>query len=128
MRLSGLTSAAMLLTGACATTPQASIEDRTLSFGCNDTVVVGRIENGAYRPVKSENDPLGHGWISATLKVKRVVRGSSVPVVLPVEYFAHEYLRSDRDFMFVLRRTPSGYRISTAQLMWLRPRLASQCG
>jgi hypothetical protein len=107
--------------------PDASLEDRTLSYGCNDTVVVGRVTNGAYQPVQSENDILGHGWISATLHVRKIVRRTNVPANLPVRYFAHTYMREDRDFMLVLKRSAGGYEIATGQLMSVRPLLASHC-
>ena len=117
-----------LLTAACATVPQASVEDRTLPFGCDDIVVVGRVENVAYEHVKSEDDLLGHGWVTARLKVQRVVKGAGVPPFLPVRYFAHTYMRQDRDFMLVLKRiSPEGYEIRTGQLTSVRPRLASRC-
>jgi hypothetical protein len=70
------------------------------------------------RAVASEGDILGHGWISATLKVRKVVRGAIVPSVLPVVYFAHTYLREDRDLMLGLTRTDDGgYVITTSQVM-----------
>ena len=119
---------AVLLTAACTAGPRASLGDRTLAFGCNDVIVVGRIENGALQPATSQHDLLGHGWISATLKVRKVIRGSGVPSVLPAKYFAHTYMRQDRDFMLVLARTrDGGYEINTGQPMALRPRLADRC-
>jgi hypothetical protein len=127
MRILILSVPAMLLTVACATGQKASLEDRTLPFGCNDTVVVGRVESGAYEPVKSENDLLGHGWISAKIKVRKVVRGERVPLVLPVRYFAHANMRQDRDFMLVLGRSGAGCEIKAGQLMSVRPVLATSC-
>ena len=127
MRFPILPASALLLSAACATVPQASLEDRTLSYGCNDMVVVGRVKNGAYQPAQSENDILGHGWISATLHVRKVVRGAGLPAVLPVSYFAHTFMRQDRDFMLVLKRSDTGYEITTGQLMSVRPLLASHC-
>lgn len=103
------------------------LENRTLQFGCNDVVVVGRIENGAYQSIETENDLLGHGRIAAQVHVRKVVRGGGVPTVLPVRYFAHSYMREDREFMFVLERTDTGYEIKFGQLMALRPLLASRC-
>ena len=117
----------MFLTAACATVSQGTAEDRTLQFGCTDTVVIGRIENGAFQDVTSENDILGHGWVTAKVLVRRVVKGANVPPLVPVRYFAHAYMRDDRDFMLVLKPTSQGYEIRTGQLMWLRPRLASRC-
>lgn len=50
-----------------------------------------------------------------------------MPSVLPVRYFAHVSMREDRDFMLVLKRTGTGFEITTGQLMSLRPRLSSRC-
>jgi hypothetical protein len=128
MRLSTLCLSVILLTTGCASAPKASLEARTLGFWCDDVVVVARLENGTFTPVKSEDDILGHGWISATLKVRKVVRGASVPSTLPVKYFAHTYLREDRDLMLGLTRTRDGdYKITTSQVMWF-PILAKHCG
>jgi hypothetical protein len=108
--------------------PQASEDDRTLPFGCNDLVVIGRVENGTFQHVDIDGDILGHGWATAKLKVRRVIRGPNLPSVLPVRYFAHTYMRDDQDFMLVLSRSEKGdYTIETGQLMWLRPHLADQC-
>ncbi len=127
MRVAIITVSAMLLSAACATVPKASLEDRTLSYGCNDLVVVGSIMNGAYEPAPSDNDILRHRWISAAVHVRKVVRGAGLPAVLPVRYFAHTYMRQDRDFMLVLKHTGIGYEVTTGQLMSVRPLLASAC-
>jgi hypothetical protein len=127
MRLPMLSLAAMLWTGACATAPEASLADRTLPFGCDDVVVIGNVTNGSYRPVESADDLLGHGWITATVNVRRVIRGPQVAPVLPVRYFAHAAMRENRDFMLVLRRTGTGFEITTGQSMSLRPRIAGRC-
>ena len=118
---------ATLLTISCASQPRVRAEDRTLSFGCDDAVVVASVHNDAEEPVKSDNDLLGHSWFSATLNVKHVVKGPNLPPVLHVRYFSHAAMRQDLDFMLVLKRTGSGYEITTGQLMWLRPHLAQGC-
>lgn len=108
------------LTSACATVQSATIEDRTLSHGCSDTIVVGRIKN--------DEDILGHGWIDAHAEVKRLVRGGEVPSSLPIKYYAHTYMREDRDFMLVLSGSHSaGFELRHAQLMSVRPRIAAKC-
>jgi len=127
MRPVSLTVSIGLLTAACATVPQATLEDRTLSYGCNDAVVIGTVTNGAFAAVKANGDILGHGWVSATLRVRKVVRGARLPAVLPVRYFAHTYMRQDEPFMLVLKRVDARYEIETGQLMRLRPLLASHC-
>jgi hypothetical protein len=128
MRLSVLSVTIMMLIAGCAAASPVSLEDRTLSFGCDDIVVVGSIVNGAYQPTEADNDVIGHGWISATVKVRHVIRGTRIPSVVPVKYFAHAYMREGQDFMLVLERADAGYEIATGQLMSLHPRLASRCG
>ena len=103
-------------------------EYRILTFGCSDRVVVGRVKNGDFHPVIDPDDFLGHGWIDAELKVKRVVKGTKIGPKLQVRYFAHTYMRDDRDFMFVLTSQPDGkLLIRKGQLMSMHPRLAGQC-
>jgi len=127
MRPALLTVTISLLSAGCATVPQASLEDRTLAYGCNDTVVIAIVANGAFTPVEANDDILGHGWVSATLHVRKVVRGERLPAVQPVRYFAHTYMRQDQPFMLVLKHIGAGYEIKTGQLMRLRPLLASHC-
>lgn len=116
------------ITPACATVPTASEEDRTLAFGCDDTVVIGKLKNDDYQHVDIEDDILGHGWISAELSVRKSVKGNVPQPVVPVKYFAHTYMREDRDFMLVLSEAEDRtYHINTAQLMSVHPRLASRC-
>lgn len=126
MRLPILTVTPALLSTACATMSPATLGDRTLPYGCNDTVVVGTVRNGAYEAIPN-NDILGQGWISATLHVRKVLRGGALPGFLPVRYSAHTYIRQDQDFMLVLKHSGAGYEITTGQLMRLRPLLASRC-
>ena len=116
------------LVAGCASTETASLADRTLQYGCNDLVVIGRLKNeGDYSPLEAKGDILGHGVMTATISVHRVVRGAHVPSRLPVSYAGHTFLRDDRDFMFVLERNRAVYTISTAQLMTARPLLATHC-
>jgi hypothetical protein len=118
---------AALLVGSCATQPQVRVEDRRLIFGCSDIVVIAGVRNEREEPARTRNDLLGHSWFTATLNVKHVVRGTGVPTVLPVRYHAHASFRQDLDLMLVLKRSGSGYEITTGQLMWFRPFLASRC-
>jgi integration host factor subunit beta len=127
MRLSAVTASGLLLISACAAMPQASLENRTLAYGCSDIVAVGSVTNRAYEPVGNNGDLIGHGWISATLHVRRTIRGATLPAALPVRYLAHTNMRQDRDFMLVLKRGGAGYEIAAGQLMSARPLLASHC-
>jgi hypothetical protein len=116
------------LATACAAIPPASEGDRVLAFGCADVVLIGRIKNGDFEPVNDKDDILGHGWFNAEVEVQRVVKGTGVPPRVPVRYFAHTYIRSDRDFMLVLHRGENGaYVIEALHLMSVRPRLATRC-
>ena len=113
---------------ACRTEPQASLEDRTIQAACADVVVIGKVQNRTFTLVRPSEDLLGHGWVTATLHIKRVVKGPKLPPVLPVRYFAHTYMRGDRDFMLVLRPSLNGtYQVTTGQLMSARPLLADYC-
>ena len=116
------------LTPVFASAQPATIEDRTLSYGCSDTVVVGRIKNGDYAPVHDDEDILGHGWIGASIKVRRLVRGAKLPSSLTIKYYAHTYMREDRDFMFVLSENgKGGFELKHAQLMSVRPIIPAHC-
>ena len=126
MRSSILIAAALTL--LCARAQPATIEDRTLSYGCEDIIVVGRIRNGGYAPVHDDEDVIGHGWIDAHIKVKRLVKGAKQPSWLPIRYFAHTHIRDDRDFMFVLSGdSVAGFEIKQAQLMAVRPMIRANC-
>lgn len=119
---------AVAITSACSTVSPVPIEDRTLSYGCSDAVAVGRLDNGAYETRSgSADDLIGYGRFAATLNVRRVVSGASLPATLPVRYFAHTYMRDDRDFMFVLTPVDGGFEIASAQLMSVRPRAVRDC-
>jgi hypothetical protein len=103
-------------------------DDRTLSFGCNDLVVIGRLKNGEYHAVSDPDDILGHGWVDATLLVRRVVKGVRTRPKMPVRYFAHTYMRDDRDFMLVLSPQPDGALVvRRGHLMSAHPKLAARC-
>ena len=122
-----VTLSVALLAAACATVPHASLENRTLPYDCKDTVVVATVRNGTYESAKSNDYILRRGWVSATLHVRKVVRGERLPAVLPVRYFAHSYMREDKEFMLVLKRARTGYEVEAGQLMQVRPLLASRC-
>jgi len=127
MRFSIISLATLLSLSACATASDAPLEDRILEFGCDDVVVIGRITTRSYDQVSPEDDLLGHGWFSATIRVRRTVKGRRLPSVVPVRYYGHARFRDDREFMFVLGRTGASYDVVTAQGMAARPRLAKSC-
>lgn len=105
-----------------------TVDQQALAFGCEDLVVIGRVKNGDWHHVDDPDDILGHGWVDARLSVRRIVKGNGIDRTVPVHYFAHTFMRDDRDFMFVLSRHPDGSLvISTGQLMSAHPKLAGQC-
>ena len=121
----GLVSGLLL---GCATASSVGPTGETLSFGCDDAVVIGTLKNGSYRHVDIPDDLLGHGWATGEVSVRMVMRGGDVSAAIPVEYFTHAMLREDREFMFVLhRRADRIYEIRNARLMESRPRLARSC-
>lgn len=69
-----------------------TIDERTLAFGCDDMVAIGRMKNGGWHRVDEPDDVVGHGWVDAKLTVRRVVRGSFNGRTVPVRYFAHTYM------------------------------------
>jgi hypothetical protein len=113
---------------ACISMELPTRDERTLTYGCDDLVVVGRLQNGDFEHVEIEDDILGHGWFFAHLKVREVVKGDVLSDQIPIRYFAHTYLREDRDFMFVLREAEDGeFRLRSASLVSIRPFLAARC-
>ena len=128
MRIASLALASGIYLAACATIESASDEDRTMAFGCDDAVVVGRLSNqSADEFVPRSDDLIGHSWMEGILHVRRTVRGAKLSGDVKVRYSAHSFIREDQSFMFVLSRSNMGYMIETAQLMSLNPRVISAC-
>jgi len=128
MNLKSFLLAMMALLPLSTSAQPTTIVERTLSYGCGDTVVVGRIKNGDYTPAEDADDLIGHGWIDAHISVKRLLKGAKPPSPLPVKYYAHTYMRHDRDFMFVLSgNAADGFDIKHAQLMTFRPIISAEC-
>jgi hypothetical protein len=132
MTCKGLWFAAFIISLACtscATIDDTAEEDRTLTFDCNDIVVIGRLNNNRdYEHVEIDGDILGHGWMTGAISVHRPVAGPAVEKKVPVRYFGHTYLREDRTFMFVLSPTDDGiYHLSDQRLMSDQPRPTSEC-
>ena len=126
MRFSFAPLAIALLT-ASAAVAHASSDDRSLSYGCTDTVVVATVGDGTQEPADSTGNLLGSGWFSAPLNVQKTVSGETLPAVLPVRYFAQSPLEQNQEFMLVLKHTASGYEVQAAQLMREQPVPASRC-
>lgn len=120
---------AMIIAALWATVADAKSRERDdIAYGCNDLVVVGRLANQDYQHVEVEGDLLGHGWVTADVKVNDVVFGHTRARKLPVRYFAHTYMRDDRDFVFVLLPAENGrHLVRTARLVEYDPELANHC-
>ena len=118
----GITSLTAFAAGA-----HASSDDRTLPYGCSDTVVVATVADSADEPAESTGNLFGDGWVSASLNVQKVVSGKDLPAVLPVRYFAQTPMRRNDEVMLVLKDTGSGYEVQAGELMRDRPVPASRC-
>jgi len=104
------------------------LPEEPISYGCSDLVVIGRASSLGYTPVAAEDDLLGHGWITARIKPRKVLKQKAPPGEIPVRYFAHAPLNRNLDFLFVLSKEADGeYVIKAASLMAGKPRLAPQC-
>ncbi|MGF7154982.1 hypothetical protein [Novosphingobium gossypii] len=115
-------------TTICSPTRAEEINEQALSDGCGDLVVVGRVQNGDWTRVDDPEDIIGHGWLEATLKVRKLIAGKLETKSIPVSYYAHTYMREDRDFLFVLGKDEnSGWQIKTGRLMSAHPRLKRRC-
>lgn len=120
---------ALMVAPLCATVTDAKSPERDdIEYGCKDLVVVGRLVKQDYQHVEIEDDILGHGWVTADVKVDNVVFGHTLARKLPVRYFAHTYMREDRDFVFVLRPAENGrHLVRTADLVENDRKLANHC-
>jgi hypothetical protein len=100
---------ATLLVSACSTVPIAMSATAPKSFDpARDLIVIGKLTNQDYQGAEIADDLLGHGWITADLRIKQVLRGKSQDRILKIKYFAHTYLREDRSVKVHLRRAGDG--------------------
>jgi integration host factor subunit beta len=73
-----------------------------------DLEVVGRVRNLHYEPIHDPDDLLGHGWITARVRISRVVRGRSPSRLITVRYIAHSFRYGGRPVRLRLRADGSG--------------------
>lgn len=98
-----------LLVSACSTVPIAMSATAPKSFDpARDLIVIGKLANQDYQGAEFADDLLGHGWITADLRISQVLRGKSQDGVLKIKYFAHTYLLEDRSVKVHLRRAGDG--------------------
>ena len=103
-----------------------------LKYGCSDVVVIGRLKNveGSYEHIDIEDDILGHGWITAQVRIKKVLKGHEPRRSVQARYLAHTYRVEDRDFVMVLRPVSGGsYTAQSFILLGAQghPMLVSTC-
>ncbi|HMP44104.1 MAG TPA: hypothetical protein PKD99_03285 [Sphingopyxis sp.] len=72
--------------------------------------VLGWIEENFsdYEWTGDPDDLLGHGWMTAKLRVARVYGGSRLPRVITVRYFGHTYIRKGYKMRVKLKREDNG--------------------
>lgn len=93
----------------CSTVPIVMSAAAPKSFDpARDLIVIGKLTNQDYQGAEIADDLLGHGWITADLRISQVLRGKSRDRVLKIKYFAHTYLREDRSVKVHLRRAGDG--------------------
>ena len=115
----GLASAVL---ASCASAPEEGAEP--LVYGCDDVVVVGRIDTDldSYRSVEAPGDLIGHGDFDAMIDIKRVLYGDMPERSVGVVYNAHSSIRDDETFVFVLSASGDGYAIRSAAILRYLPR------
>lgn len=118
------------LSAGCASFENGEVTE-PLAYNCDDLVIVGRLfdQHYASETIPIEGDLLGHGWFTANVNVKKVFRGATARPVLSVKYFAHTFMRDDREFLFVLQQTDGqGYTVAAARLLGRKnPSLSRSC-
>jgi hypothetical protein len=114
-------------TASACTAMQGSPTADAITYGCEDTVVLGRLETlGSEPTMHIEGDMLGHGWFTANLAVERRLAGPVALERLQVRYFAHSAYRDDRRFLIVfglLNHDSADYVILARPTMIERQRL-----
>ena len=74
-----------------------------------DLEVVGRLlRNLDYESISDPNDLLGHGWVTARLRISRVLRGRTSSRVITIRYLAHTYRAEHSSMRLRLRANANG--------------------
>lgn len=132
MRLREATFSVVVATMSALNPAASARQPEQIGYACGDVVVVGRFRNNFdYEHVDIENDILGHGWMTARVNVMRHLAGPRPRSRVVVKYFAHTYIRGDRDFLIVLSRQPGSehFTLESAHLLDRKDdsELASRC-
>jgi hypothetical protein len=95
----------------------------TVSYGCDDLVVIGRMKNLSFESIPDENDLLGHGHVKFEVRIRKRLRGTDNRRVVPVSAIAHTYMNEEHEFLLVL--SPSndgvGYELEDVRVWQLAP-------
>ncbi|HKT77971.1 MAG TPA: hypothetical protein VJQ78_14655 [Sphingobium sp.] len=73
-----------------------------------DLEVVGRLKNLDYMPIDDPEDILGHGWITAQLRISRVLKGRFPSRSIIIRYLAHTYRAESSPVRLKLRANANG--------------------
>ncbi|MEQ1538308.1 MAG: hypothetical protein ABL928_05235 [Sphingorhabdus sp.] len=100
-----------------------------VTYNCSDVVLTGKLTNWRdYEHFDIPDDILGHGWMTATLRVSKILKGQNADSKITVRYFGHTYLRDNTKFLFVLKPLSDGrYRIISQRMTKQKPKLADTC-
>ena len=128
--VSRLSHLSLCFLGGCVLVTSA-VGAREVPYECNDLVVVGQFAIVGEQTVPGSR-PLSN-WNShydLRLRIKRVLRGSESKLIIPATVVAHDPIRTDRDFLVVLRPTETGTYVVKAATLWkksVRPLLVEPC-
>ena len=70
--------------------------------------VIGTLKNLDYKSIDDPDDMLGHGWITARLRIERVLSGGKLPGTITVRYLAHTYWQEAAGAQLKLLRDKDG--------------------
>jgi hypothetical protein len=133
----------LIAAGAAGFTSQSDIAS-PVRYGCDDLVVIGRMNNVSFTPIPDENDLLGHGRVQFDVLVDRRLRGSDKRRRVRVSTVAHVGMNEDHEFLLVLSpdSRSQAYELEDIRVwqlapgdypQWVRkqarrPALARRCG
>ena len=76
---------------------------------CGDIAVFGTLHNNDdYQSAEIPDDVIGHGFMTARVKIRRVIFGKVAGRWITISYFGHTYYRDGITSTFVLRPLPDG--------------------
>jgi len=107
----------------------ASDRRETLTYGCDEVVLVGRITTVSEIDASQPGDILGRSRYEMKVRVKQVLRGPERRQIVPLVEIAHNQMRSDVDFWMILtKRADGAYVMRSANVTSIPYKLAPHCG